>query len=248
MTINFDSVLEAKNVTDFESAIVNFAHNLDFDIVSATTVFDQTDGTVRYVTASNTPESYEEGFLNRDKACLCPVMQHCKNSNIPLIWDQNTYTKVNKGHLWEEQAQFGYKNGIALALHMPGGTHFHFGVDRSTPLPQDKAKQTRLLADIQLFAIYAQEAGLRLLQPNIVESSKVKLTDREKEVLWWTFVGKTAWETGKILGISERTAVFHANNALHKMGCATKHQAAARAHNLGLLALPQVNSNAPSVL
>ena len=35
--------------------------------------------------------------------------------------------------------------------------------------------------------------------------------------------GKTAWEVGAILGISERTAVLHVNNAMHKLGCTSKH-------------------------
>ena len=45
--------------------------------------------------------------------------------------------------------------------------------------------------------------------------------------------GKTAWEVGAILGITERTAVLHVNNAMHKLGCANKHQAVLKALRLG---------------
>lgn len=47
--------------------------------------------------------------------------------------------------------------------------------------------------------------------------------------------GKTAWEVGTILGISERTAVLHVNNAMHKLGCVNKHQAVLKALRLGLI-------------
>jgi DNA-binding CsgD family transcriptional regulator len=47
--------------------------------------------------------------------------------------------------------------------------------------------------------------------------------------------GKTAWEVGNILGISERTAVLHANNATHKLGSANKHQAVLKALRMGLI-------------
>jgi DNA-binding CsgD family transcriptional regulator len=47
--------------------------------------------------------------------------------------------------------------------------------------------------------------------------------------------GKTAWEVGNILGITERTAVLHANNATHKLGSANKHQAVLKALRLGLI-------------
>ena len=51
----------------------------------------------------------------------------------------------------------------------------------------------------------------------------------------WTLEGKTAWETGRILGISTRTAEIHATNALRKLGCVNKHQAALRAFQNGWL-------------
>ena len=57
----------------------------------------------------------------------------------------------------------------------------------------------------------------------------------ELEALRWTMEGKTAWEVGTILGISERTAVLHVNNAMHKLGCASKHQAVLKALRLGLI-------------
>jgi DNA-binding CsgD family transcriptional regulator len=47
--------------------------------------------------------------------------------------------------------------------------------------------------------------------------------------------GKTAWEVGGILSITERTAVLHLNNAMHKLGCTTKHQAVLKALRMGLI-------------
>ena len=47
--------------------------------------------------------------------------------------------------------------------------------------------------------------------------------------------GKTAWEVGDLLGISERTAALHVNNATHKLDCVNKHQAVLKALRLGLI-------------
>jgi DNA-binding CsgD family transcriptional regulator len=47
--------------------------------------------------------------------------------------------------------------------------------------------------------------------------------------------GKTAWEVGSILGITERTAVLHLSNAMRKLGCVNKHQAVLKALRLGLV-------------
>jgi DNA-binding CsgD family transcriptional regulator len=55
------------------------------------------------------------------------------------------------------------------------------------------------------------------------------LTPRERECLAWTSVGKTAWEIGSILGISEHTAVAHLNAAVRKLRAASRAQAVAEA-------------------
>jgi LuxR family transcriptional regulator/LuxR family quorum sensing-dependent transcriptional regulator len=69
--------------------------------------------------------------------------------------------------------------------------------------------------------------------PPVAEAPR--LTPREIESLRWTMDGKTAWEVGNILSISERTAVLHINNAMHKLGCVNKHQAVLKALRLGLI-------------
>ena len=108
--------------------------------------------------------------------------------------------------------------------------------ERDKPLPGDRVELTRIVADLQLFAVHAQEAALRVLSPLASAGVAPRLTPRELEALRWTREGKTAWELGTILGISERTAVLHVNNAMHKLGCASKHQAVLRALQLGLIA------------
>lgn len=62
------------------------------------------------------------------------------------------------------------------------------------------------------------------------------LTRREAEVLLWTAEGKTAWEAGRILGITEGTARAHLAHVLDKLDAANKPHAVARAFSLGILA------------
>jgi DNA-binding CsgD family transcriptional regulator len=154
---------------------------------------------------------------------------------VPIIWNQDTYVSTGLGEKWESQAEYGYRTGIALALHLPEGRHFFLGVDRDQPLPPSPAEVTRLVADLQLFAVHAQDAALRMLLPAMPQGDVPALTPRELESLRWTMEGKTAWEVGNILGISERTAVLHVNNATHKLGCINKHQAVLKALRMGLI-------------
>jgi len=62
-----------------------------------------------------------------------------------------------------------------------------------------------------------------------------ELSDREKACLSWTALGKSSWEIGRILAISESTVVFHIKNAMKKLGTNNRTLAAVKAMKLGLI-------------
>lgn len=231
----FTSVLQAGSRDDFRSEVVRFTKALGFNTVSAMAVVDHTVGRSEFVSIDNAPPGYAEAINDVPSMRRDPVMQHCRRHTVPIIWDQATYLSQGLGELWEEQARFGYRTGIAMALHLPEGRHFAMGVERDQPLPTDGGELTRLVADLQLFAVHAQDAALRVLAPAPVLMDRPSLTPRELEALRWTMEGKTAWEVGAILGISERTTVLHVTNAMHKLRCVSKHQAVLKALRLGLI-------------
>jgi DNA-binding CsgD family transcriptional regulator len=231
----YASVLRSRDREEFRDEVVRFARGLGFDTVSAMAVIDHGIGRSEFVTVDNTPTAYFDAFHDSSAMRRDPVMQHCRRQSLPIIWDQQTYISQGLGELWEEQAQFGYHTGVAMALHLPEGRHFQMGVDRDRALPVDRLELTRIVADLQLFAVHALDAAMRVLIPNRAPTESPSLTPRELEALRWTMDGKTAWEVGAILGISERTAVSHLNSAMHKLSCVNKHQAVLKALRLGLI-------------
>jgi len=229
-------MLEVKTHEEFHEELVRFARQLGFDFFAAMTVIDHFLGQPEFFTVDNTPAGYRETFSDGSINMRDPVMQHCKAKNVPIIWDQSTYTKAELGDKWEYQARFGYRCGISFAMHMPKGRHFMVGVDRDQPLPACLTEVRRMVADLQLFTVYAQEAAMRVLLPKPPqEQDSPSLTRRELECLRWTMEGKTAWELGRILGIAEQTAVRHTYNATKKLGCVSKHQAVLKALRLELI-------------
>jgi DNA-binding CsgD family transcriptional regulator len=228
------SVLEAKTRDELLHEVVRFTQQLGFQTVTAMSVIDHILGEPEFIWVENAPMGYKELANDRESARRDPVMQHCRVKSLPIVWDQATYIDAGEADKWEQQASFGYRHGISLALHMPEGRHFLLGVDRDQPLPEDPAEVTRMVAALQLFAVYAQEASVRTLLP-AAAPDLVPLTPRELEALRWTMEGKTAWELGRILGIAEQTAVRHIFNASKKLGCVNKHQAVLKALRLKLI-------------
>ena len=232
---DYQSVLEAQNQDQFRSVVVRFAQHLGFDKVTATVAIDRPGMNPEFIAIHNTPVAYLQTFEDTAFARGDPVTQHCKRNTVPIIWSQDTYLDRGAMDRWEHQAQFGYRSGIAMALHLPEGRHFMIGVDRDQALPNDGNELTRMVADLQLFAVHAQDTALRVLVSEGARPELPALTPRELEVLRWTMDGKTTSAISAILGIGDRTAVFHLQNAMQKLNCNSKHVAVVKALRLGLL-------------
>lgn len=184
----------------------------------------------------NAPAGFADDVTrNEDDARRDPVLQRLKAVSVPFIYDQSVYVNAGAGDLWEEQAVFGYKTGIAVSLHIPGGRQFMLGFDRADPLPGGDEELTRMLADLQLGAVHAQDAAARLLQPAPLQQSVPTLTKRELEILKWTAAGKTAGETAQILCISSWTVTYYMRSILTKFQVTNKHKAVLTAMALGII-------------
>ncbi len=229
------SVLEAKNRDEFHGAMVRFAQRLGFETVAAMAVVDKGIGDAEFITVDNTPVAFQNVFAGIGSGRRDPVMQHCKRNSVPIIWGQSTYLANDAIDIWETQAPFGYRNGIAMALHLPEGRHFTLGVDRDQALPTNSDELTRMVAELQLFAVHAQDTAMRVLVSAQLQPERPALRPRELEILRWTMDGKTAWEVAVVLALTERTVVMHLQNAMEKLGCTSKHQAVLKALRLGLI-------------
>lgn len=67
---------------------------------------------------------------------------------------------------------------------------------------------------------------------------QVDFTTRETEVLKWIATGKSDWQIGQILNISDKTVNFHVENMKRKCGVATRIQVVVLAVKYGAI-LPQ---------
>lgn len=71
--------------------------------------------------------------------------------------------------------------------------------------------------------------------PARTRDSSPVLSPRQLECLAWAEKGKSARDTGQILGISQRTVEKHLEQAYEALGVRTRIQAVVRARQLGLL-------------
>ncbi|MBI3229769.1 MAG: autoinducer binding domain-containing protein [Burkholderiales bacterium] len=136
--------------------------------------------------------------------------------------------------MWEEARAHGLCFGWAQAARDAGGAVGMLTLARSS----EQLTDTTIADNQYKMAWLAQivHVGMaNMLKRKLVPESEVVLTTREREVMLWTAEGKTAYEVGQILSVSERTINFHINNVVAKLGASNKIQAAVKAAILGLL-------------
>lgn len=69
------------------------------------------------------------------------------------------------------------------------------------------------------------------------DEKPIQLTSQEVECLRWCKEGKTNWEIGEILKISEKTVEFHLSNGMRKLGAGNRITAVIMAIKGGLISL-----------
>ncbi|MCE4555824.1 helix-turn-helix transcriptional regulator [Roseateles cellulosilyticus] len=238
--MNYQQLIDvglSEDLASFERRLVATADAMGFPIISGALMRGlPKDGEVQGLSFGNTPAGHAEAYKDLGETLRDPVFDRLMAQPLPVVYDQATYTTAGVGELWETQAPYGYKTGIAVKLQLGAGDkQFLLGVDREEPLPELGAGLTQLIGGLQLLAVHAMTAADRLLGRRLDVAALPKLTKRELDVLSWTAQGKTAWEVSVILGMSEKTVNFHLGNVMRKLEVNSKHQAVLKCMSAGLL-------------
>lgn len=167
------------------------------------------------------PRELREIVHKEQYILVSPAARHCRRTVHPFAWNRAPYDREREPRAAEfvdVMTEFGLANGIAVPI--PGPT----GCEGMAWLAGQRQELTACdMPLIHFVALYAFDHIRRLA--NRMPFAKPDLTPREREVLTWVAMGKSAWEIGEILGIAKRTADEHAHQAALKLGAANRTQA-----------------------
>jgi LuxR family quorum sensing-dependent transcriptional regulator len=151
-----------------------------------------------------------------------PVVRLCRRSLSPFEWSEAPYSPEKEpaaAEVMRRATDFRMSRGFIVPIH--GLTGFEacisLGGECLDLNPRSKPA-------VHLMAMYGFDRIRRLISPAVQASP---LTPREREVIAWASQGKTAWETGEILHITQRTVEEHATRACQKLGAMNRVHAVA---------------------
>lgn len=232
----FYALEAAKSPAELRCAVEKFVRQLGFErFVYALTIRAPSLKPQEYI-LSGYPAEWVERYLARGYFKVDPVVRHAQSSTLPLVWNEDDDPQPPETReFWDEAKAFGLRAGLSLSVHEQLGVTGIFSVSRDQALDLQEQDLAALIGRAQMFASVLHRAVSRIDLPGLLPDGNTLLTSRERECLRWAADGKTAWEIGQILGIAERTAVFHVNNIVQKLGAANKTQAIVRALALKLV-------------
>lgn len=188
---------------------------------------------------SGYPAEWRRHYVEAGYESVDPTVAHCiqQRRAVPVIWDRAVFATGLAAKLWADAMDAGLRSGASFPVRGACGEAAMLSLAGGRNQKQTRAEIVAALGDGQILACYLHEAiGRLVLRQETIPLKKTPLSPREQECLLWAADGKTSWEIAKIIGVAERTAIFHLHNATEKLGVSSRQHAVARALALGLIA------------
>jgi LuxR family transcriptional regulator, activator of conjugal transfer of Ti plasmids len=223
-----EQLSEGVDEVDFHSALAYVSSQLDLLAFAYLSLPPRPSDKPTLI--SNYPTPWTARYLEHQYQSIDPVIVRARFSGYPFRWGSalpGVKPSEAEQRVFEEAAQFGICCGLTIPIIDLRGNFaaMTFAADkRDTSFIRAAERYEDGLPYVATcFHMFVR----RKLSPDRIVDG-VRLTAREYECAQWAVCGKTAWEIGRILGITRRTAAFHLDNARRKLGVRTRSQLVAR--------------------
>lgn len=176
-------------------------------------------GVISRISRPNWPGSAAFNYICFDQNPLLDAIREGRTRY--RFSDFAPHSNVDFADYWDALSEAGIAEGLCATSYGAGGkiASLHLGLQVIDLAPGDAEA-------IQRAGLILTERLIDLAEPP--QAPPAGLTTREHDALRYVAEGKTDWEIGVILGVSEATARFHVDNARRKLGAVNRAQAAAR--------------------
>ena len=187
---------------------------------------------IRYLFGWNM-DAWGVHYLRERLSRYDPAVQAVFTSPSAFSWwdvEQRTTSKIGLS-VFEQARSFGARGGLVVPIHGPLGEVM--AVTMVSEHEREVDPQTRM--NMQVAATIFANRGLSLSEIEREASPDPGLSRREIQCVYWVNEGKTDWEIGRILGISEDTVAYHLKKVKAKLKVSRRSQIPISAWMRGVL-------------
>jgi DNA-binding CsgD family transcriptional regulator len=221
-----DCIEGCRNAPEFRLAMAEAA--AAFDLSCFAYLRMPRDQLASVALISNYPVRWTDHYLQQHYEKVDPVIAQAHKWDEPFEWGISATAdglSPAQEQFFDEAAEFGIRCGLTIPVQDGRGpvAAVTFASDAPRPEFLQIIEQNKLVLQLMALSLHFQ---VRRKLDDRPPDSMAGLTPREVDCIRWVAEGKTAWETAKILQISENTVIWHIENAKRKLGVRTKSQIA----------------------
>lgn len=226
-----ENVTIATTESDFLENFADFIASYGYTSVACVTFAPYAPITEDCILVNTRPQSWVSEYLLNGFLRCDPILQASTKSTHPFAW-QDVLEKrelLPEHHrVMSHSADHSIYDGFVVPIFETTGRSAIISL-AGPPTDLDSVARSRLtLASVYL---HNRLAELR----SRPRDDLFVLTDREREIMKWISCGKSDWQIGQILNISQKTVNYHVENTKRKFGVATRIQAVVAALRHGFL-------------
>jgi LuxR family quorum sensing-dependent transcriptional regulator len=191
---------------------------------------------------STMPPDFVEAFVESQHFLQDPVARRARLEPRPFFWGDDDHDPLLEPHrqIGKLRDDVGVHGGCCATVLDRVGAQVSGGMVLNASGAAFRVTESTLTA-LQVIAgqMFCKLGMLRAARQGRLDGDAVRvapgLTERERMVLSWVAAGKSSWEIGCILSISEHTVNSHIERAVSKLGAANRAEAVAKAIMLDLI-------------
>jgi LuxR family transcriptional regulator, quorum-sensing system regulator CciR len=197
--------------------------------------------TSEFIALSNYPQYWVDQYVSEEVVNFDPVLLASQRTNVGFGWHQLPelvhLTDMHR-QIIESTRKAGLTDGFTVPANVPGELNgsCNFAVACGRTAPRTNYPMA------QLAGSFAFQAARTLVERNrgVGTTLPVQLTQRQLECIVLVARGKTDWEIGKILGITEETVKRHIADSRARYDVPKRTQVVLRALYDGLVPLSEL--------
>jgi len=242
MATQFIRVVEAVgSADDLTEAMTAVTATLGFQYFALTHHVDIVAASGSAIRLHNYPDQWADYYDVNALGVSDPVHRASHVTSVGFCWSKMPgmipLTAEDRRVLAMGSAQ-GIGDGFTVPAHVPGEARgsCSFANEADCPMPE------HMLPLAQLAGAFAFEGARRLWSDRgrLPVPPPPMLTDRQRDCLLWAARGKSDWEIGRILGVSEETVIRHLKLARERYGVQKRTLLAIRALFDGTLSFTDI--------
>lgn len=225
-----DAVEGARSASDVTALFAKTIAEVGYNVHVMIGLPDSQTPFSKRVLVNGWPQEWSDIYTKENLCEVDPVARHSTQTVQPFDWSEapiDAERQPRAKSVMHRATDFRMTHGLCVPIHYGDGS------GAAVSLAGERVDHGPGVRNAMLLmALYAHHRIRGLLKPPAVRAEPI-LTEREQEVVRWVAAGKSNWDIGAILNISERTVRFHVEAASRKLNAVNRTSLVTQALRLG---------------